>query len=310
MHTIKNRQHLITYSVHLEKILIIFYHFNCYNRRSGSEKMKFLKYFFVFVLLFFIGIAGWLYYPQYQINKMKSKTVAVNGDTSKISFINFFRQEKSPQLFHLAIGDSVIHGVGAQQHKDLVYQFSNKLASQIHKKIKYKNEGINGITSGELNKLVQSGRFDKEIKKADIVTINVGGNDILQIVKESNFYSALHKFDQLQSNFSKNLSSITARIHHLNPKATIVFLELYNPLPPSNQYYSIADKLLPKWNLNIYEVANQYTSSIVVETSKVINGEKLKNLSPDGVHPNSAGYTAISEQMIYQLKHQYRKQSA
>jgi lysophospholipase L1-like esterase len=73
--------------------------------------------------------------------------------------------------------------------------------------------------------------------------------------------------------------------------------------------YSIANKLLPNWNLKIYQVADQYSSSIVVETTMVINGDKPQNLSPDGVHPNSAGYSAISEQMIYQFKHQSRKKS-
>jgi lysophospholipase L1-like esterase len=271
--------------------------------------MKSLKYLFVLALFLSIVIAGWLYYPQYQIHKMRNQTVEVNTDSNKISFLNFFRHEKAKQIYHLAIGDSVIHGVGAEPHKDLVYQFSNKLALQTHKKIQFENEGINGITSGELNTLVQSGKFDEEIKKSDIITINVGGNDILQIVNNSNIYNVIQKFDHLQTSFSSNLSGITARIHQLNPKATLVFLELYNPLSTSNQFYSIADKLLPKWNMNIYEVASHYSSSIVVETTKVINGEKLKNLSPDGVHPNSAGYTAISEQMLYQFKHQYKKES-
>jgi lysophospholipase L1-like esterase len=271
--------------------------------------MKIIKYLFVFALIISIGSFGWLYYPQYQIHLLKNQTVEVNTDSGKVSFLNFFRHTKTRKISHLAIGDSVIHGVGAEQHKDLVYQFSNKLALQTHKKIHYQNEGINGITSSELKDLVQTGRFDEDIKKSDIITINVGGNDILQMVNGNNIYNAIQKFDQLQSAFSNNLSNIAARIHHLNPKATIVFLELYNPLSPSDQFYPIADKLLPKWNLKIYEVANHYASSIVVETTKVINGDKLNNLAPDGVHPNSAGYTAISEQMIYQFKHQYRKES-
>ncbi len=271
--------------------------------------MKILKYLFVFALIICLGISAWVYYPQYQIHKMKNQTIEVNTDSAKVTYLNFFRNSKAPLINHLAIGDSVIHGVGSQQNQDLVYQFSNKLGIQTHKKIQFQNEGINGITSGELKDLVQAGRFDEEIKKSDIVTINVGGNDILQMVNESNFANAIQKFDQLQTTFSNNLAEIAARINQLNPNTTIVFLELYNPLAPSDQIYTIADKLLPKWNLKIYEVANRYSSSIVVETTKVINGEKLKNLSSDGVHPNSSGYAAISEQMIYQFKHQYRKVS-
>lgn len=271
--------------------------------------MKLIKYFFAFLVIMGIGILTWLYYPQYEIYKLKKHEVEASRNTSSISYLNYFRNIKTTSIDHLAIGDSVIRGMGAGQHQDLVFQFSNQLAKQTHKKIQFKNEGINGITSGELNDLVQAGRFDNEIKKADIITINVGGNDILRKVKDKNLRNVFQTFDQLQTTFSTNLTDITTRIKKLNPKATIVYLELYNPLTPTNEFYPLADKLLPNWNLNIYEVANQYPTSVVVETTKVINGKNLNNLSADGVHPNSAGYSAISDQMIYQLRHQYRKNS-
>ncbi|NRD77895.1 hypothetical protein HPT25_10925 [Bacillus sp. BRMEA1] len=271
--------------------------------------MKFIRNLFICLLIIGLGISLWLYYPKFEMEQMKKHAAEVSHDASNVSYLNYFRNAKKKKIIHLAIGDSVIHGVGASQHDNLVSQFSNKLAEQIHKKIQFQNEGINGITSSELKALVQSGRFDAEIKKADIVTINVGGNDVLRMAKRQSFQNVFQTFNQLQSTFSKNLSYITSRIKELNPNATIVFLELYNPLSPDNHVYQLADQLLPKWNLKIYEVADQFPLSIVVETTKVINGEKRQNLSPDGVHPNSAGYTAISEQMIYQFKHQYRKQS-
>lgn len=271
--------------------------------------MKIIKYLFVFVLIIGLGISAWLFYPQYQIHNMKKQAVEVSRAAERVSFLDYFRNSEATQINTLAIGDSVIRGVGAQQNEDLVFQFSTKLETKIDKKIQFQNEGINGITSSELRELVHEGRFDEEIKKADIVTINVGGNDILRITNGRNFQSVLQTLDDVQSTFSKNLSDIASRINMLNPNATIVFLELYNPLSVDDQVYPLADKLLPNWNLNIYEIANQYSPSIVVETTKVINGENLQNLSPDGVHPNSAGYAAISEQIIYQLKNQYRKES-
>jgi len=271
--------------------------------------MKLIKYLLICLFIIGLGISSWFYYPIYEMEQMKKHAAEVSHDTSHVSYLNYFRNTKKAAIYHLAIGDSVIRGVGAEQNQNFVSQFSNKLAEQIHKKIQFQNEGINGITSSELKTLVQSGRFDNEIKKADIVTINVGGNDILRMAKKQSFQNVFQAFHQLQSTFSDNLSDIAARIKKINPNATIVFLELYNPLSPKDQVYQLADQLLPKWNVKIYEVANQYPLSMVIETTKVINGEQRQNLAPDGVHPNSAGYTAISEQMMYQFKHQYRKQS-
>lgn len=271
--------------------------------------MKIIKYLFIFVLIAGLGISAWFYYPQYKLHQLQNHAVETSKGSAGVSYINYFKLSKHGQLNHLAIGDSVIRGTGAPENENLVSQFSAMLENQTHKKIVFENEGINGITSNELNNLVQEGRFDGEIRKADIVTINVGGNDILKMAKGQNFQTVFQAFDRLQTDFSKNLADIAARVHQLNPKTTIIFLELYNPLPPSNQMYSLADKLLPNWNLKIYEVANQYPSSIVVETTKAINGNHPQNLSPDGIHPNAAGYAAISEQMMYQIKHQYRKES-
>lgn len=266
--------------------------------------MKLLRYVTALVLIVGLGIAAWVFYPQYQIYKMKKQSVS--SEIAKVSYINYFRDSKASQIHHLALGDSVISGFGAEQNKDLVSQFSSKLGKQINKPIQFQNEGINGITSSELNNLIQSGQFDEEINQADIITINVGGNDILHAAAGQDLATVFQTFNQLQDHFSKNLSEMTAKIKMVNPNATIVFLEQYNPLAPTDSVYSLADQMLPKWNLKIYQAANEAGSSIVVETTKVINRNNLDNLSADGVHPNTKGYTAISEQMIYQLKHQYR----
>ncbi|WP_442593747.1 GDSL-type esterase/lipase family protein [Neobacillus sp. D3-1R] len=271
--------------------------------------MRMVKFLLIFVLFIALGISTWIYYPQYQIHKMKKQAVKVSADTSKISYIDYFRDLREKEIYNLAIGDSVIRGVGAKQNENLVYRFSSKLQEQTKKNIQYENEGINGITSSELKDLVLKGRYDDGIKKADIVTINVGGNDVLRMVKNQNIQTVIQSFEQLQLTFSKNLAEIAERIHKINPDATLVFLELYNPIKPSEKIYTIADKLLPTWNIKIYEVANQYASSVVIETTKVMNGDHLQNIAPDGVHPNSSGYMAISDQMIYQLKKQYRKKA-
>ena len=272
--------------------------------------MKLIKYLITVVLLIGAGTSIWVYYPHYQLYQMKKNTVKASEPDNQVSYLAYFKNTKADTLHHLALGDSVIRGVGADQSENMVTQFSNLLSEQAHKKIEFDNRGINGITSGELNQLVQAGQFDQSIKQADIITINVGGNDIIHAAKGLNLQSVFQTYDQLQADFTKNLSAITSRVKKLNPHATVVLLELYNPLSPDNQMYSLADKLLPKWNVHIYEVASTLPSSIVIETTKVINGKHLQNLSADGVHPNLAGYTAISEQMIYQFKHQYRKTAA
>ncbi|XRG81139.1 SGNH/GDSL hydrolase family protein [Rossellomorea sp. GAMAL-10_SWC] len=119
---------------------------------------------------------------------------------------------------------------------------------------------------------------------------------------ETDYYKAFKSFNELTDNYKQNLSDITSRIHRLNPNATVLILELYNPLHVDNEFYSVANKMLPKWNLISYQISSKYDNMIVVETTKVINEKHLDYLSADGVHPNSTGYNAIAEQIINQLK--------
>lgn len=118
--------------------------------------MKIVKYLFAFIFIIGLVVGVWIYYPQYQIQQMKKQAVEVSADTSKISYLNYFRNSKKTLIYHLAIGDSVIHGVGAPQDENLVYQFSNRLENQIHKKIQFQNDGINGLTSSQFKNLVIS----------------------------------------------------------------------------------------------------------------------------------------------------------
>ncbi|OCA87543.1 hypothetical protein A8F94_06675 [Bacillus sp. FJAT-27225] len=263
-----------------------------------------IKSFIIVAAVIVLGIAGWFYYPQYQIQQMKKQSLEASQDGSIPTYIDYFSKSENESLYHLAIGDSVIRGYGVGQHQNLVSEVSAELERQTGKQVSFNNEGINGITSTELKQLVYSGQYDGQIKKSDIITVNIGGNDVLRTIKKQrhDIPSAFKAFDTLQVNFSENLGDIVGRITEINPNATIVFLELYNPVSPDMGYYTLAEKLLPKWNINIYKTAQTIPGSIVVETSKVINGENLQNLSPDGVHPSQLGYKAIASLIIEQFR--------
>ncbi|MCM3584193.1 GDSL-type esterase/lipase family protein [Mesobacillus maritimus] len=271
--------------------------------------MKTLKYIFFIIISTVIISAFWIYYPHYQIQKLQDETREVGRDMSSETYLDYYRQFDKGEINHLALGDSVIHGFGVEETENLVYKFSDQLGQEINKTVHYINEGKNGITSTSLNEMIQKGAFNDQIKKADIITVNIGGNDVLKTAKQKDYSKAINSFDTLQSIFTKNLADITKKINEINPRATIVFLELYNPLPADHQFSDLADTLLPKWNVKIYEVAQTIPTSIVVQTTKVINSKNPQHLSEDGVHPNSAGYAAITEQMMIQFSKEYRKQA-
>ncbi|WP_203362549.1 GDSL-type esterase/lipase family protein [Bacillus sp. REN10] len=248
-----------------------------------------------------IGLSIWIYYPKYKINQMQEEAVTV-ASPQAFTYIDHFRMLDQTYLNHLAIGDSIITGIGAEGEENFVDHFSKELEEQTNKHVITQNEGIPGVSSSQLNALVQKGTFDQQIKDADLITINVGGNDILQTMEGVDYQKVFQSFDSMQSTFMNNLTEIAEKIRETNEEATIVFLEMYNPLEQNHEFYAVADQLLPKWNVKIYELANSLDYSLVMQTTKVINSQHQQYLSADGVHPNSLGYAALSKQMLKQLR--------
>ncbi|KMY54232.1 hypothetical protein AC623_10045 [Bacillus sp. FJAT-27231] len=262
---------------------------------------RLFKYTISIVIAAVIAVSLWLYYPTYRIQQMKEEAAPTSAQAA-LSYVDYFSNVDKESLNHLAIGDSIIAGFGSENEESFVDYFSRRLEEKTGKTVVLENEGILGINSTNLNTLVQTGKFDEQIKRADLITINVGGNDILETLYQGDYKNVVANFDSMRETFIKNLTAMTDRIQKENPSAAIVFLEMYNPLKPSHDLYKVADQLLPKWNVKIYEVAHKYNHSIVLETTKVINGHHLQYLAPDGVHPNALGYEALSKQMLEQLK--------
>lgn len=252
------------------------------------------------------GVAIWLYYPQYQIQQLKEESYTL-ASSQQITYLDYFQKSKKQAVHHVALGDSIITGFGSHANQNLVKEFSQNLEQRIGKSVTVENKGINEITSTDLNKLVQSGHFNEEIKKADIVTINIGGNDILQLGFEKGFYEAIRSFDELQANFDRNLSGILTKVHEINPDATILLLELYNPLDPGFELHAAADQFLPKWNVKLYQQVSHLDYAVVISTTKVINSDKPQNVASDGIHPSARGHRAIAKQMMTELETTRRK---
>ncbi|WP_046179795.1 GDSL-type esterase/lipase family protein [Domibacillus tundrae] len=267
--------------------------------------MKVIATIFSLLAACVAGFAIWMYYPQYQIEQLKEGPHTLASER-KDTYVEYFRKSDKQVLRHIAIGDSVITGFGANPKENLVKTFSENLESSIQKEVQFQNEGINEITSSELNELVQNGQFDEQIKQADIVTINIGGNDILKLGFEEGFYEAVQSIDSLQTEFNTNLTDIMNRVHTLNPDATVLLLELYNPLEKEFELYTLADRFLPRWNVQFYELAAEHDYAVVVDTAEVINSEMPQNLSDDGIHPSELGYHAIADQMLNQLQRETR----
>jgi len=82
-------------------------------------------------------------------------------------------------LYYTAIGDSLTTGFGSLWGPGFVEQYAKMSQFALNSKINLNTVGKNGATTEEIIHLLKRKDVQFFIKKANIITLTVGGNDIL-----------------------------------------------------------------------------------------------------------------------------------
>jgi len=188
---------------------------------------------------------------------------------------------------YMALGDSLVAGYGAvpatQGYVYLLYKegtfdkVTNTLLS---------NAGVPGVTSRQV--LEHQVPQAIESFRPTVITLTVGGNDLLRILKGANAGQVLSEF---QTNFTLILQNLRAAL----PDARIVVSNLYTiPQIPG------ADQVVPVFNQIVAGVASAFNVP-VADVYSAFQGRhgllliERPGAAPDEVHPTNAGYRVIAQ---------------
>ncbi|MCD8151542.1 MAG: InlB B-repeat-containing protein [Clostridiales bacterium] len=87
-----------------------------------------------------------------------------------------FAAQESTDTVYLALGDSITYGTGLGTGES---SFVSLFASYLGAENTVTNEGQEGWTTKNLLAALQAGEYDSEIAAADVITITIGGNDMM-----------------------------------------------------------------------------------------------------------------------------------
>ena len=208
------------------------------------------------------------------------------------------------KIDYLALGDSLTRGVGDEEKKN---GYTKRLAEKIEnwnniQEVAIDNRGKRGRRSDQLLKLLQKGHYDKEIKDSELITITIGGNDMMKVVKEDIFDIKRESFDKELVDFQQRYNLILNEIRNVNPYVPIILIGLYNPLSIINEEIKELDTIIEEWNHSIELTANMYNNACYVGVADLF--EKNANLvyHSDFFHPNGYGYTMMTERIVSMIK--------
>nr|WP_251551888.1 SGNH/GDSL hydrolase family protein [Neobacillus muris] len=194
-----------------------------------------------------------------------------------------------------AIGDSLTRGTGDETGKGYVGVLADELKERTNQPIQLTNLGINGQTSGQLREQVQQIEVGRQIQKADMVLVTIGGNDLFR-GGEGLMDLETNTISEIEKKYIDNLNFIFQQIRKNNEDATVFFIGLYNPFIELDQGKEMS-KIVRRWNYDSAEVSAAFPKVVFVPTFDIFELNVNDYLYTDKFHPNTKGYRLIAERV-------------
>lgn len=203
----------------------------------------------LFCLLWLIGL-GWAvgeYYAGKPEKVPEVKTV------SKV--------DHKKGLTIVALGDSLTRGTGDETGKGYVGVLVDEIKKKTKKPVQLTNLGINGQRSDSLKKQVQETEVGRQIGKADMVLVTIGGNDLFRGGQGLEDFGA-KDIAGIEKKYLNNLKFVFEQIRKNNPNANVFFIGLYNPFIELEQGKEMS-KVVRHWNYDSAEVSAFFSKDCI-----------------------------------------------
>ncbi|MBT2570821.1 GDSL-type esterase/lipase family protein [Planococcus sp. ISL-110] len=184
------------------------------------------------------------------------------------------------------LGDSVAYGYGTKggiaNHLKETFPASS-----------ITNLGINGLTSSGLVQKMRTDSWLTPLETADLVLLNIGGNDLLRGFRDGGAKGLIRQFAILKRTYRQNLLEIYSLLRQANDGAIIVQNNLYNSMKKEEQYFGFTNLLFRLWNTAIGE------KGVIVSKTDAMG--KNPSIWLDSIHPNDEGYKLMHELLMHTL---------
>ncbi|WP_177177251.1 SGNH/GDSL hydrolase family protein [Bacillus sp. MUM 116] len=237
----------------------------------------------LFCLLWLVGL-GWAVGEYYagKPDKIPKATVTKKAENAK-------------GLTIVALGDSLTRGTGDESGKGYVGDLLDEIKKKTKKPVQLTNLGIMGQRSDGLRKQVQQTEVQRQIQKADIILLTIGGNDLFRGGQGlMDFQSG--NIAAIEKKYLDNLKYIFGQIRKANSTANVFFIGLYNPFiefAPGKEM----SKVIRHWNYDSAEISAAYPKIVFVPTFDLFELKVNDYLYSDKFHPNAKGYRLIAERV-------------
>ena len=235
---------------------------------------------------------------------------------------------RSERGLYIALGDSLSEGVGASD--PAATAFVPLVHEHLGEGFQLLNLGHSGDTSeqllshGHLDQAIaeieQRGADDDADNDVKLVTLEIGGNDLLnlyfrlvipgtcptvqQTLQKPECVDAL---GQALKEFEGNLTQALARLKEAAAETPVVLMTPYNPFSGGIQVFDelgqlglegLPDTPFPEGLNDFIRAQAQESGVTLVDWYPLFQGKALQYISGDFIHPNDEGYRVMADAVI------------
>ena len=203
---------------------------------------------------------------------------------------------KTDQLNYIALGDSLAEGMNP--YGELGYSYTDYLADYLKKKnmlsFYTKEYASSGYTTFDLMQEIEmNSTLKKDLRESDLVTVDIGANDLLQqFTFDSIDVQQIKKLKEQVAEIFPKIDECMKNIRKYAKEDIVVIGFLFN-LNGNDLDYLFAyidseyQKICKKYQCSYVSIYQLFKN----------NSSYLPN--PNDIHPNLEGYHAISQEIIH-----------
>ncbi|MGF0111164.1 SGNH/GDSL hydrolase family protein [Streptococcus sp. SGI.013] len=241
-------------------------------------------------------------------------------EDSKLTKEDFLSKTVS-KLNYVAIGDSLTEGVGDTTNQGgFVPLLADSLSSAYGYQVATSNYGVSGNTSQQiLKRMTEKKAIQDDLKKANLMTLTVGGNDVMAVIRKNLTTLKVSSFTQPAKAYQKRLRQIIEVARSENPNLPIYILGIYNPFYLNFPEMTEMQEVIDNWNNQTEAVTAEYEGVYFVPINELLykgldgeegivesSGQQTQIINDvlftgDHFHPNNTGYRIMSTAVMEKI---------
>lgn len=221
-----------------------------------------VKWLIAIVVVISLGGVGWLAYQQHLSHPQITRPQRVEKKHVKL----------------VALGDSLTHGQGDKKKAGgYVSIIKRKIEHHYHKTtVTTVNYGVSGDRSDQiLDRLNSQKQLRTDLRSADVITMTVGGNDLMQTLERDvmmqSSSSVQKSVDRAQVTYQQKLTKLFDAVRKENPTAPIFVMSIYNPFYTYFPDVEAINNSISQWNKATASTMKKYHHMYFVDINHLMS---------------------------------------